>query len=79
VWTKGPFLYRNEVLPADGVAKQQPDASGEVKRLGDHPTVTRLQVGGAGVEIATHAEDGPRPRTVQLMTAPGTARHNRSR
>jgi hypothetical protein len=57
VWTKGPFLYRNELLPADGVEEQRSAASGEVKRFGDNPTVTRVKVGGAVVEVATQAED----------------------
>jgi hypothetical protein len=60
VWTKGPFLYRNELLPADGVEEQRPAAAGEVKRLGDNPTVVRLKVGGAAVEVATQAEDAER-------------------
>jgi hypothetical protein len=60
VWTKGPFLYRNELLPADGVEEQRPAASGEVRRLGDNPTVTRVKVGGAVVEVATQSEDAER-------------------
>ncbi|MGK2963263.1 MAG: hypothetical protein ACSLFK_14155 [Gemmatimonadaceae bacterium] len=32
VWTKGPFLFRNELLPGDGVEEQRTAASGEVKR-----------------------------------------------
>jgi hypothetical protein len=55
-----PFLYRNELLPADGVEEQRPAASGEVKRLGANPTVVRLKVGGAAVEVATQAEDAER-------------------
>jgi len=60
VWTKGPFLYRNELVPADGIEEQRPAASGEVKRLGDNPTVTRVKVGGAVIEVATQAEDAER-------------------
>jgi hypothetical protein len=61
VWTKRPFLYRNELLPADGVEEQRPAASDEVKRLGDKPTVTRVKVGDAVVEVATQAEDEEGP------------------
>jgi len=57
VWTKGPFLFRNELLPVDAVEEQRPAASGEVKRLGDGPTVTRLNVGAAVVEVAAQGED----------------------
>ncbi len=60
VWTKGPFLYRNELLPVDGVEEQRPVAPGEVKRLGDKPAVVRLKVGCAAVEVATQAEDADR-------------------
>jgi hypothetical protein len=60
VWTKGPFLFRNELLPADGVEGQRPAAAGEVKRLGDSPTVSRVRVGSATVLVATQAQDADR-------------------
>jgi Protein of unknown function (DUF2550) len=58
VWTKGPFLFRNELLPADGVEGSRTAADGEVKRLGDNPIVMRVKVGSATVEVATPAEEG---------------------
>jgi hypothetical protein len=60
VWTKAPFLFRNELLPADGLEEQRTSAPGEVKRLGDNPTVMRLKVGSASVEVATHADQAER-------------------
>jgi hypothetical protein len=57
VWTKGPFLFRNELVPADGLDEQRPAHHDEVKRLGDHPTVIRVRTGGAAVEIAAHGDD----------------------
>jgi hypothetical protein len=60
VWTKAPFLFRNELLPADGVEEQHTAAPGELKRLGDNPTVMRLKVGSATVEVATHADHAER-------------------
>ena len=60
VWTKGPFLLRNELLPADDVDEQRPAASSEVKRLGDNPVVTRVKMGAAVVEVATPAEAAER-------------------
>jgi hypothetical protein len=57
VWTKAPFLFRNELLPADGVEGQRTAAPGEVKRLGDNPIVMQLKMGGATVEVATKAGD----------------------
>jgi Protein of unknown function (DUF2550) len=34
VWTKAPFMFRNELLPADGIEEQRTTAPGEVKQLG---------------------------------------------
>jgi hypothetical protein len=50
VWTKGPFLFRNELVLADGLDEQRLLEPDEVKRLGDHPVVMRLRAGGATVE-----------------------------
>jgi hypothetical protein len=57
VWTKGPFLFRNELVPADGLDEQRPARLDEVKRLGEHPTVIRVRTVRATVEIAAHGED----------------------
>jgi hypothetical protein len=57
VWTKAPLLFRNEILPTDGVGEQRPARAGEVKRLGDHPVVLRVRIGSAVAEVATRAED----------------------
>ena len=57
VWTKGPFLFTNELVPADGLDEQRPAHHDEVKRLGDHPTVIRVRTGRATVEVAAHGED----------------------
>jgi hypothetical protein len=66
VWTKAPLLFRNEILAIDGLEEQRPAQSGEVKRLGDHPTVIRVRTGQAAVEVAAHSGDseqllGPYP------------------
>jgi hypothetical protein len=37
VWTKGPFLFRNELVAADDLQEQRRALPGEVKRLGDDP------------------------------------------
>lgn len=57
VWTKGPFLFRNELVPADGLDEQRPARPDEVKRLGASPTVTRIRADNATVEIASKSED----------------------
>ena len=57
VWTKGPFLFRNEIVAADGLEGQRPAGPDEVKRLGDQPSVIRVGMGGAGVEVATNGAD----------------------
>ena len=57
VWTKAPFLFRNELVPTDSLDEQRPARTGEVKRLGDHPGVIRVTADGATVEVAAKAED----------------------
>ena len=57
VWTKGPLLFRNELVPADGLDEQRPARPDEVKRLGEHPTVIRVRTGRATMEVAAHGED----------------------
>jgi hypothetical protein len=57
VWTKGPFLFRNELIPVDGLDEQRPARTDEVKRLGDHPGVIQVVADGATVEVAAKAED----------------------
>jgi hypothetical protein len=53
VWTKGPFLFRNELVATEGL-DQRTAATDEVKRLGDYPVVAQLAIGGATVEVAAH-------------------------
>ena len=57
VWTKAPFLFRNEILATDGSGEPRPARPDEVKRLGDHPVVVPITIGDATVEIAAHDED----------------------
>ena len=57
VWTKGPFLFRNELVPTDRLDEQRPARPDEVKRLGDHPGVIRVTADGATVVVAAKAED----------------------
>ena len=66
VWTKGPFLFRNELVPADALAGERPAASDEVKRLGDDPTVIELTSGAATIEVAVSSEDRELARGGQL-------------
>ena len=78
VWTKGPFLFRNELVPTDRLDEERPARTGEVKRLGDHPGVIRVTAEGATVEVAAKAEDtelllGPY-RELAYATAAGTER-----
>ncbi len=57
VWTKGPFLFRNDLVVADDLQEHRPALPGEVKRLGDHPTVIRVVAGRAAIEVAAHDDD----------------------
>jgi hypothetical protein len=53
VWSKAPFLFRNELLPIDDLTGERTATSGEVKRLGESPVVVDLSTNGATVQIAT--------------------------
>jgi hypothetical protein len=57
VWTKGPFLFRNELAAVDGLEGQRPGHPDEVKHVGDHPVVIRVTIGDATVEVAAGRED----------------------
>ena len=74
VWTKAPFLFRNELVATDKLDEQRPARTHEVKRLGDHPGVIRVTANGATVEVAAKAEDielllGPYPELVDTTAA----------
>ena len=60
VWTKGPFLFRNELVAANAATSGPRDASpGEVKRLGKHPeTVGREADGDARIAIGVASNRG---------------------
>ena len=63
VWTKGPFLFRNELVAADGLDGQRRAEPDEIKRL-DEPTVVRVKAGAATVEVAAESDD------VELLLGP---------
>jgi hypothetical protein len=54
VWNKGPFLFRNELVVAQGLSGEiRAVKPAEVKRLGKHPDVVPLLVdSGAQIEVA---------------------------
>jgi hypothetical protein len=57
VWTKGPFLFRNEIVAADGLEDQRQAGSVEVKRLGNQPALISVRMGEAQVEVAAQGAD----------------------
>ena len=57
VWMKAPFLFRNELVPADDLNKRRPARPDEVGRLGASATVTRISAANATVEVATKSKD----------------------
>jgi hypothetical protein len=57
VWTKAPFLFRNEIVAADGLESRHPADPDEVKHLGDRPAVIRVRLDGATVEVAADGAD----------------------
>jgi hypothetical protein len=66
VWTKKPLLFRNELMAVDGLHAARPATDGEIKRMGDAPTMIELVVGDAVIQIAARGNDqqlvlGPLP------------------
>ncbi|MFB0631282.1 hypothetical protein [Streptomyces sp. AB3(2024)] len=57
IWSKRPFLFRNTLVPADGLDQQRPARQDEIKRLGKQPTVIRLKADDAIAEVAAKEED----------------------
>jgi hypothetical protein len=60
VWTKAPFLFRNELVAVDDLRERRPALPGEVKRLGNDPAVIRVGAGSAAIEVAAHGHDAER-------------------
>jgi hypothetical protein len=58
VWSKGPFLYRDELIPVDRLSGERKARPGEVKRLGDEPVVIGFASDDATLEVAAKAEHG---------------------
>jgi hypothetical protein len=56
VWTKGPFLFRNELVAADSLGGPRRAGPHEVKHL-DEPIVVRVGDGAATVEVAAQRDD----------------------
>jgi hypothetical protein len=56
VWTKGPFLFRNELVAADSLDGQRHAEPDEIKRL-DEPIVVRVKAGAATVEVAAESDE----------------------
>lgn len=78
VWTKAPFLLRNELVPADRMDPERPAAPDEVKRLGDGPIVLAFSSGRASVEVAARREHrdlllGPHSERVGTTSGPRRA------
>ena len=57
VWTKGPFLFRNEIVAAEDLMDQRRANPDEVKRLGDQPSLIRVTIDAATVEVAADGAD----------------------
>jgi hypothetical protein len=57
VWTKAPWLFRNEIFATDGLDEPRAALPDEVKRLGDHPIVVAVRMGSATADVAARDED----------------------
>jgi hypothetical protein len=58
IWRKAPFLFRADFVAISGLKDQRPAHPDEVKRVGDHPSVTRFGVTDAAIEVAAADEAG---------------------
>ena len=56
VWSRGPFLYRDYLVPVDVVTGERAARPGEVRRLGDDPVVIGFASGDDMIEIAARVE-----------------------
>lgn len=68
VWSKAPFMFRNELIAVDRVSAERQAHDGEVKRLGDKPMIIEFAANGAKVEVAGRAKD--RALVTGLSTKP---------
>ena len=59
VWSKAPFMLRNELVPVDRLLGEHPAHASGVKRLGDNPVVVEFASGGA--TIGSPEGRAPRP------------------
>jgi Protein of unknown function (DUF2550) len=78
VWTKTPFLFRNELVAANALAGDPRAAkSSEVKRLGKHPAIILLEADrGARIEVATSEEGRERASGPFAALTPGQSASN---
>jgi hypothetical protein len=56
VWSSGPLMLRNSLLPVDRLLSQQPANAGDVRRLGDTPVIIEFAIGDATITVAARHE-----------------------
>ena len=69
VWSKPPFMFRNELVPIDRFVREREADIGDVKRLGDRPVVVEFASSDATIEVAARGERSG------LVTGPFSAIH----
>src|SRR3954468_16413495 len=69
VWSKPPFMFRNELVPIDCFLRERKANNGEVKRLGDRPVIIEFASSNAKIEVAARVERSDR------VTGPFSAIH----
>jgi hypothetical protein len=57
VWTKKPFLFRNELVAVDSLQIVRAAHGGEIKRMGGSPVVIELVADEAVIQIAARGKD----------------------
>lgn len=58
VWSPGPLLFHNVIVPVDGIIGVRDAIDGEVPALGGSPRVFTVTTDAATLEVATRRDDG---------------------
>jgi hypothetical protein len=74
VWTKGPLLLRNELVPVDRLEGERSESSDQIKRLGDGPVVIGLRAGAYSSRSLLRTKTAPCSSALTTTTSSRTAR-----
>ena len=73
VWTKGPLLFRNEVLAFDRLEGERSEPSDQIKHLGDGPVVIGVRAGAHLSRSLLRTKTAPRSSALTSIGHPSLA------